>query len=90
MKAECQNDFRIKLSLKDINEYNLKIQMEEYRKERINELIKQTYSFDFITNKFKKQTLDSFVTSDKNANMKIIAKKFISNYKSGKRIDVSR
>lgn len=53
---------------------------EKYRKEEVNKRIKQYYGMEFITENFKKQTLESFIVNDKKKITKLAAEKFLRNF----------
>lgn len=55
---------------------------EEFRKEKLNKKIKQFYGTEFITEQFRKQTLESFITNKENLKTKLAAMKFIQKFKN--------
>jgi DNA replication protein DnaC len=60
-------------------------ELERLRKEEINKKIKQYYGTEFITEQFKRQTLDNFITNETNKNMKYVAQRFIQGFGNTKK-----
>lgn len=60
-------------------------ELEGLRKEEINKKIKQYYGTEFITEQFKRQTLDNFITNETNKNMKYVAQRFIQGFGNTKK-----
>ena len=79
-KCNCSKAIEEQKKLEIEKEKQLMEEYEKYRKEEFNKKIKQYYGTDFITEQFKRQTLDSFIVNETNKNMKYVAQRFIQGF----------
>lgn len=83
--CNCSKAMEEQKQLQLEKERQLMEELERFRKEEINKKIKQYYGTEFITEQFKKQTLDNFITNETNKNMKYVAQRFIQGFGNTKK-----
>lgn len=83
--CNCSKAMEEQKQLQLEKERQLMEELERFRKEEINKKIKQYYGTKFITEQFKKQTLDNFITNETNKNMKYVAQRFIQGFGNTKK-----
>lgn len=83
--CNCSKAMEEQKQLQLEKERQLMEELEKFRKEEINKKIKQYYGTEFITEQFKKQTLDNFITNETNKNMKYVAQRFIQGFGNTKK-----
>lgn len=79
-KCNCSKAIEEQKKLQSEKEKQLMKELERFRKEEINKKIKQYYGTEFITEQFKRQTLDNFIINETNKNMKYVAQRFIQGF----------
>ena len=79
-KCNCSKAIEEQKKLEIEKEKQLIEEYEKYRKEEFNKKIKQYYGTDFMTEQFKRQTLDNFIVNETNKNMKYVAQRFIQGF----------
>lgn len=84
-KCDCDEFQKMKKVIKEKREKQLLEDFENYRKQEINKKVKRLYGLDFITNQFKRQTLENFIVNSENAKTKLAAQKFLAKYKDMKK-----
>ena len=83
-KCDCKQAIEERDKVKEKLQEELMIQYENFRKEELNKKIKQYYGTDFITAQFKQKTLENFITNEQNSKTKLVAERFISDFKNFK------
>lgn len=83
-KCNCSKAIEEQRKLEEEKEKQLMEDFEKYRREEFNKKIKKYYGTDFITEQFKGQTLEGFITNETNKNMKYVAQSFIQRFKNTK------
>ena len=84
-KCDCDEFLKKEKENKEKREKQLLEDFENYRKQEINKKVKRLYGLDFITNQFKRQTLENFIVNSENAKTKLAAQKFLEKYKDMKK-----
>ena len=84
-KCDCDEFQKMEKEIKEKREKQLLEDFENYRKQEINKKVKRLYGLDFITNQFKRQTLENFIINSENAKTKLAAQKFLEKYKDMKK-----
>lgn len=83
-KCNCSKAIEEQRKLEEEREKQLMEDLEKYKREEFNKKIKKYYGRNFITEQFKRQTLESFITNETNKNMKYVAQRFIQGFKNTK------
>ena len=81
-KCNCSKAIEEQNKIEIEKERQLLEDYEKFRKEELNKKIKQFYGTEFITEQFKKQTLNSFVTNKENLKTKLAAIKFLQKFRN--------
>lgn len=84
-KCDCDEFQKMEKEIKEKRAKQLLEDFEIYRKQEINKKVKRLYGLDFITNQFKRQTLENFIINSENAKTKLAAQKFLAKYKDMKK-----
>lgn len=83
-KCNCSKAIEEQKKIEIEKEKQLVEEFENCKKQEFNKKIKKYYRTDSITEQFKRQTLDSFITNKANKNMKYVAQRFIQGFKNAK------
>ena len=84
-KCSCEGTLEEQNRLEYERNKKLQEEYEEIRKSELNKNIKRYFGYEFITEQFKKQTLDNFIINSENAKTKLLAQKFLKQFNEMKK-----